>query len=675
MERNNIINKEKFCTAISWIKKLSLLLFLTASLTACDDFKAPIEADDFGFPKVTIFAKGKNVQGQQQNELSEWVFSGYAYNGSPAVIMVYNIDYNNYNYCWSSWFGAGEPTLSSAMQSRSTPLCCIGGSYDVNTGSCSNQQYCVTSSGKSNTSGIFENVVNAPCIFTGGQGLYLLLTDPANSVTKDPNTYPSINRNPASANFFTLAMWQYTGMYNNNVPANGYNQSLITNNTLGAGSSGNPVATYTNINITNNYINGKAYFKILDRYYDDNSGFYQVSLKNGFSSVVTPPIAKVLNTVTYALQAASQIVFNNLIKESGYRNALRAAITIYIIVSGILFLGGVLPFSQAEIINRMIKLIIVIQLLTTETSWWVFNNYFFQFFTNGINEIINIITANVSGSYNSSGAQGITFFDDMLGLLFSYETSMKIVALIFSIKAGIPALILIYIAFIIFVVALAKGLILYLLAYIATSILIALGPVFITFMLFGPTRSLFDQWINLLVLYFFQPMLVFASLAMMGQNVISSMYRILGYKVCYSPWLVVANNTIMKMWQICSTLKHKDVIAVPGFGFWNPQLPNRLYVPYEYQDQRYIDLPFLTPSGPTGTYDQPYIEAFNSPYTDLNNPILFNSFILLLTTGLMNTFHNLVPDLAKGLVTGDSQGGVNLGGAASSAVSDIRKRN
>ena len=669
---------KKFINMLTKFKinlKIIFYFSLLVILSSCNDFKPPIEADDFGFPKISISSLGQNVQGQKENELSEWTFSGYAYNGGLAVIMVYNMDRNNYYYVWSSWFGGGKSVLDGLMKSNSAPLCCIGGTYNSNTGECINSQYC-----SANGSG-YENVVNAPCVFSQGQGLYLLLTDPSNKDITDPNSYANINRNPSSMNFFTLALWQYTGMYQNGELANGYiggyvnNMAVSYSSRVSVPSGVTPSAntTYTDLTIPTRNIGGNAYFKILDRYYDDNSGFYQVSLKNGFSRTVTPPIASVISLVTTALKNATEKIFNSLVNNGHYKVALRAAITIYIIVSGILFLGGVIAMTQVELMNRMIKLIIVIQLLTTETSWNVFNNYFFRFFTDGVNEIINIVAFNISGSLSSSGAQGLTFFDAMLGLLFSDETTMKIVALLVSIPSGIIAVMMIYIAFALFIISMAKGLMLYLLAFIVTSLLISIAPVFISLMLFSPTRSLFDQWIKQLVGYFFQPLIVFAALSMMGQNIINSMYRLLGYKICYSPWVTAAGNTILKTWQICSSLKKKEVIPVPGYGFWDPLNPDKFYIPYEFKAERYIDLPFLIPKSGTLDHDQALIEAFASTGPGLNMPILYNSFMLLVIAFLLFKFYDLVPQLAKGLagMSDDKGPDDGIAGVARSSVNDM----
>jgi type IV secretory pathway VirB6-like protein len=662
----------------SLIRKQFILLCLVLGLSACDDFKAPIEADDFGFPKMTIKAAGKSVKGQQATELSEWEFSGYTYDGSLAVIMVYNP--YNYQYVWSSWFGNGEGTLTESLQSSSTPYCCVGGTYNKNSKTCTTPRYCAKSSAQ------FETIANAPCIFSQGQGLYMLLTDPANTSITDPNSYTSVNRSPAIANFFTLGLWQYTGMYQNGILANGYiggyvNNVAVSNSKSSSNTSGASVTsatTYTDLTIPQANVGGKLYFKILDNYYDDNSGFYYVSLKNGFSSTITPPIAMVISLITTQLNNASESIYKNITNNQEFHKSLRAALSLYIIIHGILYIAGILQMSQKELVMMTMKLVLVIQLLTTDTSWTLFNTYFFNFFTGGLNEIINIITANISGAMSGTGATGLTFFDAMFNLLFSYETTMKIIALIFSVDSGIVVVAIIYASFALFIICLAKGLILYLLAYIAISLIISLAPIFISFMLFKRTKSIFDNWLNQLIAYFFQPLFVFAALAMMGQNVINQMYKLLGFKVCYTPWITTpspSNATLVKMWQICpfnSATATKATIPVPGYGFWDPNNPTTFYPPYSFQASRYIDLPFLAPAVGNSQNDQALIEAFNGSggyISALNLPMLTNSFTLLLTTYLIFLFNDMIPGLAQGITGGGAAPSMNK--AANSGVQQI----
>ena len=148
------------------------------------------------------------------------------------------------------------------------------------------------------------------------------------------------------------------------------------------------------------------------------------------------------------------------------------------------------------------------------------------------------------------------------------------------------------------------------------------------------------------------------------------MYKLLGFRVCYVPYIYVGNMVILKMWKICSFNSDsavKAAIPVPGYGFWDTLNPTRFCAPYDCIANRYIDLPFLDL-----TNDSALISAFNSPYVGLNLPMLYNAFLLLLLTYLMLKFNNLIPEVAKGIAgTASASEGVDLGGASDRAVLSI----
>lgn len=602
-------------------------LILLLVLSGCDDVKVQIDPDDFGYPKVNVLAAGKNITGKNENQLSEWVDSGYQYNGDNLTIMVYN-DSGLYNSVWSSWFGANEDILSTSMQGVS---------------------YCKIASPSVGDKEVkFTEEGQPPCIFYKGQGLYFLLTNPNSSVS-DPNTYSNINKNPSAspAYFFTQGLWNPISMYSNNSPAAGYN------------------GTFSN---ASQYIGGHAYFKILDKYYDDNSGGFNIALKRGFAPNQTPPITYVMNMITNTLNSTSETIFKKIIEDNDYLTALRLFLLLFMIIYGILFSAGLLNMSQKELFFTFLKLIVVGQLVASTSSWDLFNNYFFTFFTEGTKDMLAIITSSISGQT----INGFMFFDNLLGLFFSYETSMKILALIVSVPSGIVVAGLLYASIAIFAISIVQGVVLYLLAFIATCLLIILGPIFISFMLFKQTRSLFESWINQFAVYFFQPVFVFGALALLSQMIISTMYKILGFGVCYQDYITLApfgvSFVLMKAWQICNFSMNniKDTIAVPGYGFWDSADPNHFCSPYECEAQRYIDLPFLDL-----VKDASLIKAFENPWIDLNTPMLFNAFILLLMSYLMYRFNAIVPSMGKTIAGG--QGTDTLHNLAKRSSSDLYK--
>lgn len=646
---------------LSQISRL-LLFCLSLILSSCNfNYQPPVEADDFGFPKLAIYAMGQQVTGEQENELSEWMLSGYKYNGDLITIMVYN--------------PVNSPASSTVGTSYVVGPWLCGGVEDIcqdmyTATYCSTQtnQYCCNLNSAECADVMYETFPNAPCMLQQGQGLYLLITtNPQTYPTYqgNPNTYSAINRQPNLAGFYTKGLWYTSGSYQNNEPAMGYNGDLEIPSSTSGDYDSSDYAAYDK----SSYIGGYAYFKFMDRYYGDNSGYYYASLKTGFDQIVPPPIDTVMTFLTTALNSTAQTIFTQLVVESEYRNSLKAILVMYIVIHGILFLGGLLEISQREYVTMAIKLIIVIQLTTSQQSWNLFNSYFFEFFTSGLAQMIDIVTSNIPGS--SDG--GFSFFDSLLGLLFSYETNVKIFALIASFPCGFIAALIIYAAFFLFTIGIAQSVMIYLLASMGIDLLIIVAPIFIIFMLFKTTKPLFENWLNMFIGFFMQAVIVMAALNLMAQMIVDQIYLILGFEACYNNWIFVGSFVISKAWQICPFYNTTDIIAVPGY-WTNDQ--GEWCTPYACTDARYVNLPFLDPSD---SYQDSLIQDFKSaPGTnDLNLPMVYNSSILLVMTYLMMKFNDIVPNLGKALAGGGFRSSIGDAGKAitkelASALSGIK---
>ncbi len=660
--------KNTYYTASSKLLKLILLFLASLLISACDQDLPPIEADDFGYPKVTVYAKGENVSGEEENQLSEWVPTGYKYNGDKIVIMVYNPAYSYggsqppLKYTWNSWLCEGESDICSSMYN--SPACNFP------------QGYCHSPTDK------YETIDNAPCYLSQGQGLYLLVTYPGGDVD-DPNTYESINRLPSEAKMYTKSLWDppVSGaeMYNNGSAAYGFSGELEPNPTISTDYETKVTTEIPSDLSQSDYVGGRAYFKILDRYYGDNSGNQYAVMKRGFDSVVPPPIATVIEFVTETMDRMSESLYKEIVNNYDFRLSIKTLLVLYIIVHGVLFIGGASDMTQSELVSLFIKLVIVIQLLTGEDSWTLFNNYFFKFFTSGLDEMISIVTSNIDQSDN-----GFTFFDTLLSLLFSYETSMKIQALVWSFPSGFLVTFIIYAGFALFTVAIAKAVMIYLLAYMAIALLIIVAPIFICFMLFNQTRPLFETWLNAFANYFLQAVLVMAALNLLGQIIVDQIYMILGFKACFedNPSLTIGTWCFSKSWFICSDLSTGLVpTEVPGYGYNTTTTVNcdassgfecqdtSVYCePFECIDDRYPDLPFLDPEIEK---EHDLIDNFKS-LNSLSIPMLYESSVLLLMCYLMMKFNDVVPGLGKGLAKGGSAGRTALGATASSSMTDFK---
>ena len=59
-----------------------------------------------------------------------------------------------------------------------------------------------------------------------------------------------------------------------------------------------------------------------------------------------------------------------------------------------------------------------------------------------------------------------------------------------------------------------------------------MGPIFICFLLFGITRSLFENWLRQLISYAIQPIILFTGLVFISMILRQEIYGSLGFRIC-----------------------------------------------------------------------------------------------------------------------------------------------
>lgn len=241
-----------------------------------------------------------------------------------------------------------------------------------------------------------------------------------------------------------------------------------------------------------------------------------------------------------------------------FLDALRAALVLYVIIYGGLFMMGMVEDKQEEFLRRVIKFGVV-SILLSPGSWEFFSVHLFDIFTHGLDDMISIMAGEFSGSIagvlvdpatgaaimDDAGKTVATsgnifaFADQTMSMFMRHETFIKVTGLIFQSPIGIIYVILIIVGMGYYIAALATALILYLLAILAISLLLIMAPIFISLMLFQTTKEYFDGWINHLLNYLAQPVLVFTALSIFNIFIYSAIFMLLYYRVCWMPILTI----------------------------------------------------------------------------------------------------------------------------------------
>ncbi len=486
---------------------ITLLISLLA-LSGCTGDTC-IDPDDFGFIKFNISSRydpSEVTSRQEGDQVAPWRDSAYKVNGYPLTIMVRPWDYMSGDKntsgmlsAWCPWYG---------QQNNFTTLA----EFCVRLRPCqfTDGKMCPTPTPRD------APINNAPCILTNGVGLYFLIADKGSN----PNMSPDSQRSPKG-------ITQHLG---EPVTSQGYEFYSIssTGKFLQAGGINYQYGGCTSLpcDQASNYAQSPLYFKILDKFYDDNSGQYRVVIKSGVSDTRPDPLQFLTNLIKNELFGTSdkdpgivRQTYQQIIETPGYRLSVSALLTLYIMFTGFSFLIGNINMTHVELVVRILKVSVVSILLSTSKAWTFFHDYLFVFFVEGLAQILQIVQDASTGQ-------------SLLNLLISPQTLSKLFSLLFVDPLGFIYIILYLIALYFIFLLIFKATIIYLTALITIGMIITMAPIFICFMLFNITRSLFENWLRQLISYAIQPIILFVGIAFIGMIIKAEIQSTLGFAVC-----------------------------------------------------------------------------------------------------------------------------------------------
>jgi len=614
------------------ILKYSTLLLLSVLLASCYPEGFCIDADDFGFPKLTVPATGTNVTPTSCSncvEVSQWIDSKEQLTGDTIYFEIGPPLAGNgtTSNTWTSWLGGGQAAVTQADPGSSSDA------SNACTFSDQQEPWITTTPERKQTN--TADVLNAPCWFQNGMFLYMLSALPT-SANYDPNISESTLRDPEDNGFETQHLGPYQ-LENDGTQCN----AAIQSQPYSHSEQHHPIQAFAAADEYNhcggwfgnspfeanaaegNFQQGELYFKINDNYYDDNFGGYIVVMKKGVQDVTGGPIATVLNLVrnefvgsstVNGTPSATQMVYTNIMGNNNYIRAVRATLTLYVMFVCIFFMFGMTQLTQGELVVRIFKIAVILALIS-QSSWNIFYSHFFSLFNEGLTQIINVVTntgQTVGNSNNGGYENGVVFFDSILHSIFSFETTTKIFAIMFGqtndagdFIIGFVYGLLMYLFLFLFLIMLARAALMYMLCLLALGVLIALSPLFLVFFLFEWTKTFYTTWMQQLFSYMLQPILIFTALSLISNLILQQLYHTVGYRVClnyldyYIPW-----------WQVSIRPDQFHMIAVP---------PD-----YLATDLRFVDAPFLDPDygdnwnnggNPVGS-----LQPYNPPHGWLGTP-------------------------------------------------------
>ncbi|WCR57950.1 TrbL/VirB6 family protein [Wolbachia endosymbiont of Ctenocephalides felis wCfeJ] len=262
------------------------------------------------------------------------------------------------------------------------------------------------------------------------------------------------------------------------------------------------------------------------KYYENNKYIVTLFVKRKINDFISSNVEMVFDFIR-------KEIIGNSIEESykGYAKGLlqgvRALLTLYIIFTVVGYMLGTLQLSKFDFIVRVMK-IAFIAFVFSDKSWELFGVTLSKFFVDGSTYLVD----SFSGYVGEKGRK-FAFLDLTAGVLFTGETWLKFLSLMFAGPFGFIAFLIILHASFMFLKCIISATFRYVISTILVAFLLSLTPLFIVFILFQQTKSLFENWIKTLAHVAIQPVILLSSLSILNQLMYSVLYNLTNFSACY----------------------------------------------------------------------------------------------------------------------------------------------
>lgn len=235
-------------------------------------------------------------------------------------------------------------------------------------------------------------------------------------------------------------------------------------------------------------------------------------------------------------------MFLALVTDNALIKAIRALLVLYMAFTGFSFMIGMAQLTQREAAIRLVKITVVLMLIS-DRSWVFFHDYLFVIFIEGMNSIIAQIAVPVYASPDIKAriledtSNVFLVFDTPFKELLNTVTWYRVLALAMSGIVGFMLALALGIAIFIFLLTLFKVIIIYMVSIFIIAILIMLSPIFISMILFGYTKNIFDLWIKQLLSCVFQPIFIFTAMALLLHLLMVMFHYSTNFTICKACFL------------------------------------------------------------------------------------------------------------------------------------------
>ncbi len=276
-------------------------------------------------------------------------------------------------------------------------------------------------------------------------------------------------------------------------------------------------------------------------------------------------VTETVNYIRGVVVAAVYNLFVGISSSPTFEYAAMAAATLSVAIFGAAFMFGIVPLTLGQALIRSFKLALVFIAISPD-AWYFFSSTVFRFFDAGTDELILLfvntsmgvpmpVTIPIFGDwlYFEFGVTNpFWLFDNLVESVFSPKAVMTFIAMMTTGPMGFAMGLMFGAGTVIFLFQTFAAMKVYCVSIIAKGLLFGIAPIMFVFLLFDKTKQIFMGWVNQLVNFSLQPILMFAFLSFFIILMESAYYNMLdGIEVCYEEVTMVDGNIDMtKMWRI-----------------------------------------------------------------------------------------------------------------------------
>ncbi|MCV3769726.1 MAG: type IV secretion system protein, partial [Wolbachia pipientis] len=268
---------------------------------------------------------------------------------------------------------------------------------------------------------------------------------------------------------------------------------------------------------------------------DENNKYY----KNNKYSITLFVTKKINDFVSFSLNKLLNFIKEEVIGNSiknlykGYAKGLfqgvQALLILYVMFTTIGYMLGTTQLNKFDFVIKTLK-IAFITFAFSDRSWQFFGTTLSKLFIDGSTYLVDSVSGHIR---EGDSGRKFAFLDLTTGVLFTKETWLKFLSLILAGPFGFIAFLMILYASFIFLKCIISSIFRYIISTFLVTFLLSLTPLFIVFILFQQTKSLFENWIKTLAHVTIQPVILFSSLSILNQLLYSVLYNLTNFSACY----------------------------------------------------------------------------------------------------------------------------------------------